>query len=41
MLTCMKRKFDFVNIVGNTFKTITDVLSDREYKVNVSNAAAA
>jgi hypothetical protein len=41
MSTGMKRKFNFVNIVGNAFNTITDVLIDREYEVNVSNAAAA
>jgi hypothetical protein len=29
MLMIMKRKFDFVNIAGNPFNTITDVLIDR------------
>ncbi len=37
----MKKKFDFVNITGNAFNTITDNLIDREYKINVSAASAA
>ena len=37
----MKTKFDFVNIAGNAFNTITDDLIDREYEVNVSAATAA
>ena len=37
----MKKKFDFVNIAGNAFNTITDDLIDREYDVNVSAASAA
>jgi hypothetical protein len=37
----MKKKFDFVNIVGNAFSFIRDELIDREYKVNVSTAVAA
>jgi hypothetical protein len=37
----MKTKFDFVNIAGNAFNTITDDLIDREYEVNVSAASAA
>ncbi len=37
----MKRKFDFVNITGNAFNTITDDLIDREYDINVSVASAA
>jgi hypothetical protein len=41
MLTSMKRRFDFVNIAGNVFDTITNVLTDRDHEVNVSNAAAA
>ena len=36
-----KKKFDFVNVAGNAFNTITDDLIDREYKVNVSAALAA
>jgi hypothetical protein len=31
----MKRKFDFMNIAGNAFNTITDALIDREYDTNV------
>jgi hypothetical protein len=38
MSTNMKRKFDFVNITVNAFNTITSVLIEREYEVNVSNA---
>ncbi len=34
-----KRKFDFVNIAGNVFNTITNALIDREYDKNVSSAA--
>ena len=41
MSKSMKKKFDFVNVAGNTFNTITDDLIDREYKVNVSAASAA
>jgi hypothetical protein len=41
MLVSMKRKFNFINIVGNVFNTITKVLIEREYEANVSNAAAA
>ena len=37
----MKRKFDFVNITGNAFNTITDDLIDMEYDINVSVASAA
>ena len=37
----MKMKFDFVNIAGNAFNTITEDLIDREYEVNVSAASAA
>jgi hypothetical protein len=36
----MKRKFDFVNIAGNAFNTITDPLINREYEINVSMALA-
>ena len=41
MSESMKTKFDFVNIAGNAFNTITDDLIDREYDVNVSAASAA
>jgi hypothetical protein len=41
MSKSMKTKFDFVNIAGNAFNTITDDLIDREYEVNVSAASAA
>ena len=41
MSLSMKRTFDFVNIAGNAFNTITDNLIDREYEVNVSAASAA
>ncbi len=41
MSTSMKMKFNFVNIVGNAFNTITDALIDREYDTNVSRVAAA
>ena len=41
MSRSMKRTFDFVNIAGNAFNTITDDLIDREYEVNVSAASAA
>jgi hypothetical protein len=41
MSKSMKRKFDFVNIASNAFNTITDVLIDREYDINVSAASAA
>ena len=40
MSKSMKKKFDFVNIAGNAFNTITDDLIDREYKINVSAASA-
>ncbi len=39
--TSIKKKFDFINIAGNAFKTITDDLIDREYEINVSAASAA
>ena len=41
MSKSMKTKFDFVNIAGNAFNTITDALIDREYDVNVFAASAA
>ena len=41
MSRSMKRTFDFVNIAGNAFNTITDDLIDREYEVNVSTATVA
>ena len=41
MSKSMKKKFDFVNIAGNAFNTITDNLIDREYETNVSTASAA
>lgn len=41
MSRSMKQTFNFVNIAGNAFNNITDDLIDREYEVNVSNAAAA
>jgi hypothetical protein len=41
MSKSMKTKFNFVNIAGNAFNTITDDLIDREYDVNVSAAYAA
>jgi hypothetical protein len=41
MSKSMKKKFDFVNVAGNAFNTITDDLIDREYKVTVSAASAA
>jgi hypothetical protein len=37
----MKWTFDFINIAGNPFNTITDDLIDREYEVNVSATVAA
>ncbi len=40
MSKSMKRKFDFVNIAGNAFNTITDNLINREYDINVSAASA-
>ena len=40
MSKSMKKKFDFVNIAGNAFNTITDNLIDREYNINVSVASA-
>jgi hypothetical protein len=40
MSKSMKKKFDFVNIAGNAFNTITDDLIDREYEINVSVASA-
>jgi hypothetical protein len=36
MSKSMKKKFNFVNIAGSAFNTITDDLIDREYEVNVS-----
>jgi hypothetical protein len=41
MSKSMRKNFDFVNITGNAFNTITDDLIDREYKINVSAASAA
>jgi len=41
MSKSMKTKFDFVNIAGNAFNTMTDDLIDRDYNVNVSAASAA
>jgi hypothetical protein len=41
MSPSMKRTFDFFNIAGNAFNTITDDLLHREYEVNVSAASAA
>ncbi len=41
MSTITKRKFNFVNIAGNAFNTITDALIDQEYDTNVSSAVAA
>jgi hypothetical protein len=41
MSKSMKTKFDFINIAGNAFNTITDNLIDREYDINVSAASAA
>ncbi len=41
MSTSMKKKFDFVNIAGNTFNAITEDLINREYEINVSAASAA
>ncbi len=41
MLKSTKRKFDFVNIAGNVFNTITDNLINREYEINVSAVSAA
>jgi hypothetical protein len=41
MSKSMKTKFDFINIAGNAFNTITDSLIDREYDINVSAASAA
>jgi hypothetical protein len=41
MSRSMKRTFDFVNIAGNSFNTITEDLIDKEYEVNVSTATAA
>ena len=41
MSKSMKTKFDFVNIAGNAFNTITDDLIDREYDINVSVASAS
>ncbi len=38
MSESMKKKFDFVNIAGKAFNTITDDLIDREYEINVSAA---
>jgi hypothetical protein len=41
MSKSMRKKFDFINVAGNAFNTITDDLIDREYKINVSAASAA
>jgi hypothetical protein len=41
MPTSMKKQFNFVNIIGNAFNTITDNLIEREYEVNVSAPSAA
>jgi hypothetical protein len=41
MSTSMKKQFNFINITGNAFNTITDNLFKREYEVNVSAASAA
>ncbi len=41
MSMIMKRNVNFVNIPGNAFNTITNILIDQEYEVNVANAAAA
>ncbi len=42
ILMSMKKKFDFVNIAGNTFNAITnDLLINREFEINVSTASAA
>jgi hypothetical protein len=41
MPTSMKREFDFVNVTGIVFNTITDNLIDREYEINVFTAVAA
>ncbi len=40
MSTSMKKQFNFINITGNAFNTITDDLIEREYEVNVSAASA-
>jgi hypothetical protein len=40
MSKSMKKKFNFVNIAGNAFNTITDNLINREYEINVSAASA-
>jgi hypothetical protein len=40
MSTSMKKWFNFVNITGNAFNTITDNLIEREYEVNVSATSA-
>ncbi len=41
MSTSMKKQFNFVNITGNAFNTITDDLIEREYEVNVLATSAA
>jgi hypothetical protein len=41
MSTSMKRKFNFVNIKGNVFNTITNNLIDCEYDINVSTLVDA
>ena len=41
MSTSMKKQFNFVNITGNAFNTITDDLIEREYEVNLLAASAA
>jgi hypothetical protein len=40
MSTSMKKQFNFVNITGNAFNTITDNLIKKEYEVNVLAASA-
>ena len=41
MSKSMKKKFDIVNIAGNSFNAITDNLINREYDINVSVASVA
>jgi hypothetical protein len=40
MSTSMKKQFNFINIIGNAFNTITNNLIEREYEVNVSASSA-
>jgi hypothetical protein len=41
-MSCSRKPtFDFVNIAGSAFNTITNDILDREYEVNVSAASAA